>query len=769
MALYTALVVLVPAMVMGKRLSNQTLYERFMIYVVFGNFYIINIVFILQLMHISNRATLLLLYLVPVLFLLIKPHVRRIGRFVVHAADVTDRLTRGSIGTKTFMKERAKSMRRRISALHKKVSVVGHRQNLEAIAVVALIVLVGYMYGKNSIVNYGYLASDVAVHNYWINSMSENNIFAAGVYPHGFHCMIYFMHAVFGIKVSVLLRLFAITNAVYVHMILWAFIRYITKSRYASYGAMVIYVAVNFINGGAYSRFSCDLPQEYGMIFIFPTLYFLFEYMKHERTRGRKDRKYRARRRYELAGAAASFSLTIAVHFYGTMIIGLFCVAMVFSYFLRFFRPRFFLRLMAALILGIVVAALPMGVSIAQGNHFQGSIGWGLNIITSSQKSTTVTTSEGMEVEDTGVSSSSDFETDLEEMGIDSSTLHSSDTGSSLQTTTVSKPAKKSLKERILNKWDELVKGFQERLETFIIRGDVTIWAAVMPLSMIAVCIYGFVLALIDWKNYDSDYGSWYITIGIGTLFVLAIIMAKYLGLPAVMDVNRGRIYYMYSYTVVIGILLDMIPAVISRLVDKPIVYNIVSLVAATAVSAVLFNIYGVRNACVNTRTNLMQTNGAVYSMYKIMEENGDSNNWTIVSPTDELRMLEGRGYHTETYEFARYLRRMTKFTIPTKYVYIFVEKIPLDYTIANKYSNMKVSVGGASQAYNDYYTGNSMYKGEARYILMSKMYYWAKRYMEVYPEDFTVFYEDDEFVCYKLVQNTSFLNNLMVDFGYNR
>jgi hypothetical protein len=225
----------------------------------------------------------------------------------------------------------------------------------------------------------------------------------------------------------------------------------------------------------------------------------------------------------------------------------------------------------------------------------------------------------------------------------------------------------------------------------------------------------------------------------------------------------------MYSYTVIIGILLDMIPSVISRLLNKPLVYNIVSLVAATALSVALFGIYGVRTACVNSRTSLMQTNGAVYSMYKIIEENGDSDNWTIVSPTDELRMLEGRGYHTETYEFARYLRRMTKFTIPTKYVYIFVEKIPLDYTIPNKYSNMKVSVGGASQVYNDYYTGNSMYKGEARYILMSKMYYWAKRYMEVYPEDFTVFYEDDEFVCYKLVQNTSFLNNLMVDFGYNR
>ena len=43
-----------------------------------------------------------------------------------------------------------------------------------------------------------------------------------------------------------------------------------------------------------------------------------------------------------------------------------------------------------------------------------------------------------------------------------------------------------------------------------------------------------------------------------------------------------------------------------------------------------------------------------------------------------------------------------------------------------------------------------------------------AVGYQEIYPEDFTVYYEDHEFVCYKLVQNTSFLNNLIVDYGYN-
>ena len=73
MALYALLVLFIPAIVMKKRLSNQRMYERFIIYVVSGNFYIINVVFILQLIHISNFFTLLVLYLTPILYVLIKP------------------------------------------------------------------------------------------------------------------------------------------------------------------------------------------------------------------------------------------------------------------------------------------------------------------------------------------------------------------------------------------------------------------------------------------------------------------------------------------------------------------------------------------------------------------------------------------------------------------------------------------------------------------------------------------------------------------------
>ncbi len=777
MALYALLVLFVPSLVMKKRLSNQRMYERFIIYVVFGNFYIINIVFILQLIHISNMFTLLVLYLAPVLYVLIKPRAKDIKRTFLDMIETADRLLKGSLGFKTYLKSLGRAVGRQCAEWVQKLSVIRNRQNIEGIAVAGVVILVCVMYGSNSIKNYGYLASDIAVHNYWINAMTENNIFVAGVYPHGFHCVIYFMHEIFGIDVSVLLRLFAMTNAVFVHMVLWAFIRYLTRSRYAAYGALVIFVAVNFINSGCYSRYSCDLPQEYGMIFIFPTLYFLFEYMKHERTRGKKDKAYRIRKRYELAGAACSFSLTIAVHFYGTMIIGLFCVAMMIAYWMRFPRPRFFLRLMAALFAGIFIAALPMGVSIAQGNHFQGSIGWGLNIIKSSgeqsSQSGNVTKSAGYDddIKEAGIDDKSGADSSNGSTSSDSQTANSSDNGSSA----VSKPVKQNpvivLKDKVLNKCRALFAGFHKTLDTFVINEYSDVWAYIMVTSIVIVFVYGVVLAIADWKNYDSDYGCQYVTVAFGVLFTIAILIASYLKLPAIMDVNRGRIYYMYSFTIIIGIILDMIPGIIARFIKKRHwIYNIPSLVISVAIVAGLLSVYGLRPVAINSRRNLMQTNGAVYCMYKIMDEHKhNDNNWTIVSPSDELRMLAGRGYHYELSDLVRKLKRSSKFTLPTKEVYVFIEKKPLDYTITSKYSDKEVSEEGASQTYADYYSGNTMYKGEARYILMSKMYYWAKRYQEIYPEDFTVYYEDDEFICYRLVQNTSFLNNLMVDYGYNR
>ena len=41
-----------------------------------------------------------------------------------------------------------------------------------------------------------------------------------------------------------------------------------------------------------------------------------------------------------------------------------------------------------------------------------------------------------------------------------------------------------------------------------------------------------------------------------------------------------------------------------------------------------------------------------------------------------------------------------------------------------------------------------------SRSILESKMYYWCQNFSESYPNDVSVYYEDDNFICYVVEQN---------------
>ena len=45
---------------------------------------------------------------------------------------------------------------------------------------------------------------------------------------------------------------------------------------------------------------------------------------------------------------------------------------------------------------------------------------------------------------------------------------------------------------------------------------------------------------------------------------------------------------------------------------------------------------------------------------------------------------------------------------------------------------------------------------GESRTILESKLYDWCQRFDRLYPYEMSVYYEDDDFVCYHFRQNTN-------------
>ena len=50
----------------------------------------------------------------------------------------------------------------------------------------------------------------------------------------------------------------------------------------------------------------------------------------------------------------------------------------------------------------------------------------------------------------------------------------------------------------------------------------------------------------------------------------------------------------------------------------------------------------------------------------------------------------------------------------------------------------------------------------------MSRYYYWAEAFRKLYPNEMTVYYETDEFICYRAEQNPYRVFNFAIDYGYN-
>lgn len=781
--LYTFIVVVIPSLILGKRFANRRFVHRFMIYLTVGNTYIINIVFLLQLMKISNKATLIAASFGVELIIYIIINRKKIGTRIVNVFDILDKHVRGTLGAKSLKTIIWSALKKIIAAYAQKIWKCIKTYNVELIFGTLLVLIISYFYGTNSLVNYGYGASDLPVHNYWINGMSQNKVFIAGVYPHGFHCIIYYLHEVFGIDTYILLRLFTLTSVLYIHLALFAAIKGLTKSRYSSYAAVIIYVVVDYLNPGCYSRYIADLPQEYGMIFIMPTIYFLVQFFFYEKenTKSLKWDKvdyntkkiwnkiryqFRYRNIYDMYGreslffAALSFSLTIAIHFYGTFIAGLFCIAIVIAFFDRFIRPRYMLKLMTAFIIGVFIAVLPMAVSLMQGNKMQGSIGWGLNVINSSKSDTTEQNNNaGNNINDSSSNDGQQNTNNGQNIGQENST----DITNTNNGTENAKPSK-SFGEKVIDLCSRAFQALVRDIDSSVVNKYGLIYVIMLFAGSLFMILFGIGLKLA--KQYI--YGSSYIMIVIGNLLIHVMFISKIFNLPALMDQNRCRIYMMYCMTAFIAMFLDIVTGIIHDIIKDSRVHNIFSLERGVIICVVLIIIFGIRPPARTSEQITLERNGAIQCLYNIMKEHEDGT-WTIVSANDEFRMIDDRGWHVEIYEFLKKQKRVNRYDIPTKYVYFFVEKKPVDYMRGHDKSGSMVSKESASEYLPDAVSGIGIYTAELRLMIMSKMYYWANEYMRLYPNDFSIYYEDNEFICYKLIQNTSNLNNLIIDYGYNQ
>ena len=783
--IYTGLTVVLPALVLHPKVAHCRAVTRFFVYFSVGNFYIMNLVYVLELMKISCWPTLVAGTLLPAGVAYVK--VRKIPLLVRLKAfnEQMDRVIRGSFGAKNWLRRCARRLAG-TAAGGARAAMRGVRVHFMDCLMVAVVVAVvlGY-YGPALIKNFGYCTSDVSVHNYWINSLAKNEIFVAGVYPFGFHNIIYYIHTVFRVDTYVLLRVFWLVQVLWIHLILMMFLKGVCKSRFLPYAGVIIYTLAAF-SLSSYERYYASLPQEFGMLFILPAVYFAFEFFRIKKEELKGKREYAVSKWY-LVGFALNFAMTFSVHFYGTIILGVFCVGIACGYVWRFLQPKYFIKVVKTCFIGLFVALLPMAIAYMSGTMLDGSLRWAMGVMSSSGEDLA-----RKEYDENGIPLSALL------VELENGTLAYEDVledGSKvyypLDALNLSQEEKEELIEESYNDQADVSGAGQDEDEASLkeqiskigkklkkiwrIMNDAMIVCQFseraqslryLVYASLLVMPFAFLL-LLFLRRPDEAFSL--VSAGVNVLGLVLMIAAPKLNLPTIMQQSRVCIYLNYSLPVLWIMTADRVLYILfgiwrSKWMRR--LMNTASLAVAVAGCILLVQMDLIKP---ETQMQPFQSNEAVTCLTNIIHEEEDYT-WTIVSVYDEMRMGEDHGYHEELITFLQdmeYTGGISMITIPSKTVYFFIEKRPLDYSAEYQGSGQLISQSGASRPLPSG-DGFDSYMGENRWIVMSRFYEWAQSFRGMYPHEMTIYYENENFICYKLEQNDYHLFNLSIDYGYN-
>lgn len=783
---YAFLVLLAPYIVLRSRLKDKTLYQKFVICVLIGNFYIVNVVFLTFMLHIPGRLSLYALSIIPAViawYRVNRPNVK--GFFLAIYTSVTRLI---------LDEARIKTIWQNLTAKPKKMAAQGIRQIFSHIfhhffewsMLLALFGYNVYYYGYQTFVRYSYGASDMIVHQFWVNEMDAGNIFCKGIYPFGFHNVIYFIHNFFNIPATSVFRVFGMIETLYIYAMIYVILRKICRSRYLPIVGVLIFTLPDLYTTEGLMRYQFSLPQEFGMIFLYPCAYFLIQFFERKKQEIAEEKELKEQNKlytwlalYHLRPStrslvlfAISFSLTLSAHFYITIVAVFLCLAVAIAYFPIVFQYRYFCSIAVAGILSLVSAIGPMAVFFAGGTPLQGSLGWALQVM-SDNSDKAQTSEEDKKLEKYKVNEGDGFVVyDMSDAPASLKDSIQGDQSATAPPTAKPKAVKQpSFQERIVKRAKNIRTqfiSFNQKLSTNMERiyNENKKFINFLIYAIEIMLAVNVLLILIRRKFYYRNL----LSIALYLFFVVFMYSAADFSVPSPMDTSRARIFAAYAAPVFCAVVLDLGYTVLFR----PFRYHRLTEFFPVAAGAVMTFLIITHDFIKPLSLEYaIMTSGEMYCNYKIMREYPDKK-WTVVTSTNTLQLVLHNGWHHEICTFLGDMHNMTDettVTIPTKYVFFYIEKYPIQYGVANSTADDFLNLGYVSEEDADMSTifkGSDSYQMANRKKLMSKFYYWAKAFEAKYPQEFQIYYEDETFLCYRIIQNEYSLYNFAIDYKYN-
>ena len=690
------------------------------------------------------------------------------------------RIVTGTYGSKTFLRKVASIIAETIKRIARRVREIFEGHVAEYVSLIVLVIFGVIYFSYGAFQDYSYGFGDMYTHNSWIYGLMDGRIFSSGIYPEGMHCVVYAISVLFGIRVySVLLFLQGIHSVIY---LLSAYILFkeIFRYRFSPQIALALFLMLDLKcidQIYSMSRLQWTLPQEFALYTPFLCAAFFVRYIKSDNPivvldGERKTKIFRVMRGVVSNEDMLVFSLAIAtsfvVHFYTTFMAIFVCVAFVPVVIKKVFSPKNFAVLATMAVLGIFIALVPMVGAFASGIPLQGSIGWAMSIINGtendSQNNMLAVDENGEEIADlSAIMSSSD-----------------SDEGPSPQLI-----GEGPVLPRIYKAFSEY--GYftlYDRDRGMVIIILTAICFVFFVLYRIIATIYKFINRYAD---YDESQYDQYLSLILATVVLVGCYCSTFLGLPSLVAGSRlGTIINMH----IMALCVLPFDAIMSFL--KYVPKRVLDIIGVVAIMLVYIGTRVTGTYHSYLYYELTRYNSAVMTTYKITDIM-PKDSFTIVSTVDELYQQIDYGFHEELVTFVNKSEK-DDYTIPTEYVFIYVEKHPIKYAqfhffdgpkwLGNKEYIKKYGIDYISQcpyikhttaspelsrppfdyihhgakAYNDMFS---------RTVLESHIKEWCREFSDLYPDEMHVFYEDDDFVCYYFRQNPSCLFQLAFQSAY--
>lgn len=715
--LYLVLMVFVPAKILrlpfGRKQTVDSMIKALMVsYTV-----CISWVYLLGLLHIYNRYTLIIGLVITVIVYGIIKKVNY-GKAIMKIFQVLALFGGGQYRLEIFMKD---WMRNELKALKE-----GVKNFLKALTIGKVICfLVGsaafFILMERRLIpflgSYAYMTSDMYVHNEWINYMEAGDIFYDGIYPFGMHNILSALHLLSGLALNQIFRYYGALNCFLTAVMAVYFLCQTCRTRAAVLIYLMLYGVTDFAGNVYAYRMIFTLPQECAMPFLFVCLLFLGKFLESKK---KEDGIY----------FALAASLTLSTHFFTAIFAIALCGSLVLVYIRRIWKEKLMLPLCRLLLLMMCISLLPFLIGKLEGKYWQGSMSWALNVMKTSD-----TEEDDADKEEAAI-------TDIEEEAIESEADDVAE--------------KKNVAYLFLFMMVEKMYAF---------------WGYVFWGGMIYAALY-FLIGRKKWRDWRNKqlFAVWL------TLLFCVILMGYWIiGLPQLMKEERVRMFIGYFGPMLFVLPLENLAVYLGKWGKR-----ISEVLGLILVGVCFYVTYGLGNIPFQTYFYL-ETSTAAEACVKIAREYDKNTWTVVSPVEElPLVRGQGYHYelwefitNMERYESDKYLE------IPTKYVFFVLEKKPIPYNVTRvmgqQYDDMPVDLEDAKMVVTKEMlgiseTGSMKYYNiyENRRALEAKLAAWIKVYSEMFPEQMTVYMDSEDCTVYRLEQNTYAWNNLAVDYGYN-